>query len=78
MSDTNDEEVDYRIFREGNNKSHIYIAGINRAICGCQTLRGYDSEDLPVLTLDDDIIDMCSNCAGTLWTHGLWRGRSDE
>jgi hypothetical protein len=75
MSDISDRGVDYRIFREGD-KSHIYIAGINRAICGCQTLRRYDSEDLPVLNLDDDIIDMCSNCAETLWTHGLWRGKS--
>jgi len=63
--------TDYRIFREGKHKSHIYVSGENNAVCGSQTLRHYESEELPKVTLDDNIADMCQKCAKAVWIHQL-------
>jgi len=53
--------VDFRVFTEGTHKSHIYVAGESRAICGSQEL-GKDSSDLPKLE-DVVVSDLCKLCS---------------
>jgi hypothetical protein len=55
-------EQDLRVFTEGEHKSHIYVAGEARSICGSQQLRKHESEELPEFDGTQRYHDLCKRC----------------